>query len=985
MLIVQYAIAVVLAVALIIGTCVAFYFDTEINTVLAPPIVDKESYNVATVEGQKLSAQIVEEGSVLLRNENGTLPLDKTEDSKVNVFGWHSVDWLYSPGGDSVSSVGGIPEDNDFEKNIDLLEALDNYGIDYNTELATMYERYFAPFELAKGLHSGKMSEAQKLVEPSITDRNYYSDSLLNNAKNFSDTAIVVISRLCGEGAGCNRTSQKKNGPNGETTDNTRHFLEISTEEEALLTYVGETYEKVVVLLNTSNQFELGFLETIPGLDACFNVGYTGTRGVSAFPKVLYGEVSPSGKLADTFAYDLFDCPSAIYTPTNYSNNGTYHLDKVEGIYLGYKWYETADVMGLWSAENGYEKGYEGVVQYPLGYGLSYTTFDWTVEDIKIDGVSAATGSALKKDSKIEFTVTVTNTGAYPGKEVVEIYGTAPYTAGGIEKSAVELVGFGKTNVIQPQASETITITVDMYDIASYDCYDKNGDGIKGYQLDAGTYAFKLQTDSHTVNSVHYKGNDVAGKFDFVVNETQYIDKDPTTGQPVKNLFTGDDAVDLVPIDDKTDSFTPDIPWLSRANFKTPAQLRSLFGTKRAVNPLLASYNINSMDQWNEWDNATVDMFGNPVDQTKPTWGAAGNKKLAENGILTDLGKKLGENYDDPEWESVLDQVTFDEALNLFNRYYGSIAIDSVGKPRLSDLDGPIQVKGYNASTPRGTAYPTITMLGQTWNQDLAYKFGQSFGNEMNAVGVVGLWGFACDLHIDPFFGRNNESPSEDPFLAGTTIGLATKGVNTRGRYTFTKHFPTYQSSVMQTFMSEQAFRETNLKAFRKVFVDGGSLGAMTSYQSAGAQQSNHSQALLTGVLRGEWQFKGSITTDASSGRDIYLEGLIRCGGNYGMNVALGVMGQTYSQSSTAPRMQNQMREAVHQVLYTWLRLDYNKRTYDATATEDSYISSTSINSWVWWQPFLISLDVCVGCLFVFWLTCATTGFMDKNKKKEGK
>lgn len=250
---------------------------------------------------------------------------------------------------------------------------------------------------------------------------------------------------------------------------------------------------------------ELGKIETIEGVDACMYVGYTGTRGAISIPKLLYGEASPSGRLVDTFAYDLYTNPSTIYNEPVWGNSErgeASYMDKVAGIYIGYKWYETADAMGLWSAENGYEKGYEGVVQYPFGYGLSYTTFDWTVDGIQVDGQTYSENAPIKKDSKIDFTVTVKNTGSVAGRDVVEIFGTAPYITGGIEKSAVELVNYGKTNVIEPNASETIKITVDMYDIASYDCYDKNNDGHKGYELDAGNYSFKLMKNSHEINKV---------------------------------------------------------------------------------------------------------------------------------------------------------------------------------------------------------------------------------------------------------------------------------------------------------------------------------------------------------------------------------------------------------------------------------------------------------------------------------------------------
>lgn len=982
-LIIKYAVCIVMAAILIVGTNIAFFFEPEINTVLAPSIVDKTQLDQATAEGQKMSQRIMEEGAVLLRNENSTLPLDKGENAKVNVFGWHSIDWLYGTGGDGVSSGGVLPEDDDFEKNIDLYDALDTYGIEYNSDLYNMYYRYLKPYNLGRGLKVGKMTEAQRLVEPDINDKTYYTDTLLKNAKEFSDTAIMVISRLCGEGAGCPK-SQPKEGPKGVTTDNSRHFLEFSTEEEALLTYLGINFEKVIVLINTCNQMELGLLETIPGIDACMYVGYTGTRAATAIPKLLYGEVSPSGRLTDTFAYDLHTNPSVIWESSRFSD-GSWHLDKVAGIYIGYKWYETADVMGLWSAANGYEKGYEGVVQYPFGYGLSYTDFEWTVDDIKIDGVSTAVGGALKENSEIEFTVTVKNVGEVTGKEVVEIFGTAPYTNGGIEKSAVELVGYGKTNDIEPGASVTIKITVDMYDIASYDCYDKNNDGHTGYELDKGEYVFKLSKNSHVVNTVNYNGKAEKGEFSFNLAETKHIDKDPVTGQTVKNLFTGDDAIDIIPSDDTTSTFTPDIPWLTRAGLKTPKEITELYNnSKRQKNPKLEGYDKTSYARWAEWDKQTVSNFGEPVNQTKPTWGASGDKKLAVNGVITELGKKLGADYNAPEWEEVLNQVTFEEAMNVMNRYYGSNKIDSVGKPWLRDLDGPTQVKGYSTA-PRGTGYPSMVVIAQTWNQELAYEYGQSFGTDMKAVGVLGLWGFACDLHVNAFFGRNNESPSEDPFLSGTVMAKAVSGVNTRGRYTFLKHFAIYQSYDDQTYLSEQAFRETHLKAFRKAFVDGGALGAMTSYQSVGAETSNYSEALTTGVLRREWQFKGAITTDASSGKDYQFEGLVRCGGNFGMNVGLGVTGMKYSEADTTGRMQNRMREAVHEILYTWLRADYNERTYEASGASNggTYIASTSINSWIWWKPFLISLDVVVGCVMLFWLISATTGFVEKNKKEE--
>lgn len=623
------------------------------------------------------------------------------------------------------------------------------------------------------------------------------------------------------------------------------------------------------------------------------------------------------------------------------------------------------------------------MVQFPFGYGLTYTSFDWTVDDIKVDGISVAEGTELKANSEIEFTVTVTNTGGHAARDVVEIYCTPPYTDGGIEKSYVNLVGYAKTNEIEPMGSETVTVTVEMYDAASYDCYGKNDNDFKGYELDKGDYIFKLMTDSHTVKNVTYDKSDRAGEFTFNIPETLEIRNDPVTGQEVKNLFTGEDAVDTLPIDGIEADFTPDIPWISRANMPTPATVKEQYvQSNREKNPSLADFDNMNMDRWRKWDAQTGnDAFGNPINTSDVTWGNGGELKLAENGIITDFGRKLSENYDDPDWESVLDQVTFSEALGVMNQYYGSSEIKSVGKPWLTDLDGPTQVKGYNTA-PRGTGYPSMVIIASTWNAKLAYDYGKSFGEDMNAVGVKGLWGFANDLHVNPFFGRNNESPSEDPFLAGETMANAVRGLNTRGRYCFIKHFATYESGVANTWMSEQALRETVLKAHRPAFVEGGSLGVMMSYQSVGCEVSTNSEALISGVLRGEWKFRGAVTSDASGGNHQFMEGLIRCGGNFGMNIELGSMGISYSESVTTNRMQNRMREAVHQILYMWLRADYNERMYTANPDkDDTYMSSTVINSWAWWKPFIYTLDSVMGCVLAFWLFCVVGKFVLTLKK----
>ena len=373
--IVSLILIVVIGVGTIVGNWAVEQFQGEIGTLLSPAIVDTESMEISSAQGQAMAAQIMEEGAVLLQNNNNTLPLDYSKVKKVNVFGWRSVDWIY--GSEGANASGGVsPEDDDFSKNVDLFKALKQYGIQYNERLEKMYYTYVQPDHQSADLKGQHINNLINLREPNINDKAYYSDDLLSYSESYSDTAIVVIGRMAGENMDITTNKQNKEGP-GASGDSTRHYLEISTEEEALLKYVGQTYENVIVIMNTSNAFECGFLETIPGIDACLYVGYTGTRAASAIPKLLYGEVSPSGHTVDTFAYDAFTNPANIWAVrfSKYTDFNRTYNDFIENIYVGYKWYETADAEGYWNDfSNQFGQGFEAVVQIPFGFGLSYNT-----------------------------------------------------------------------------------------------------------------------------------------------------------------------------------------------------------------------------------------------------------------------------------------------------------------------------------------------------------------------------------------------------------------------------------------------------------------------------------------------------------------------------------------------------------------------------------------------------------------------------------
>lgn len=988
----------VIAIGTVIGNEAVAFYENEISSVLSPAIVDTESMKISSAQGQAMSAQIMEEGAVLLHNNN-TLPLDYSKVKKVNVFGWRSVDWIY--GSEGANASGGVsPEDDDFSKNVDLFKALKQYGIQYNERLEEMYYDYVEPDHQSANLKGQNISALINLREPNINDKAYYSDDLLSYCESYSDTAIVVIGRMAAENMDITTDRQNKEGP-GSSTDTTRHYLEISTEEEALLKYVGSTYENVIVIMNTANAFECGFLETIPGIDACLYVGYTGTRAASAIPKLLYGDVSPSGHTVDTFVYDAFTNPANIWANRmKYTNYNRYYNDFIENIYVGYKWYETADEEGYWdNYSNEFGTGFDAVVQFPFGFGLSYNTYSWEVGEIYTTTLEDKTPVPYKADGTNEIThmnsihipVTVTNNGDYPGRDVVQAYVTVPYTEGGIEKSALALVGYAKTNLLQPGASETIIVNIDVNDFTSYDCYDKNNNGHKGWELEKGEYIVSLRSDSHTVKNVLESGNAAINGFD--VSETIKISHDKYTEQPVGNLFTGEDTVDEIPIDGKTADYDPQIPWLTRSDFMSLEEIAAA-RKARAVTPganINALADINYAKSWAEkWDNATVDEFGDPIVNKPVVWGVAHGLKVAENGVITDLGRKLGADYNAEEWDLLLEQVTVDEVYALVSNYYGSKAIASIGKPFLNDLDGPAQIRGFNTA-PRGTGYPTMVVIASCWNQTLAYKFGQSFGDDMKALSMNGLWGWAIDNHRSMFFSRNHESPSEDPILASYTIMNAVNGLHTRGRYCTIKHFPIYDCGKnapkdSSYWTTEQSLRETQLRGFYKPIAIAGALGVMTSYRGLGAAVPESTVGILTGVLRREWQFKGAVTTDhTGTSTQAHSELIVRAGGDLGMGNKLSPTGWTYDSMSSL-RFQNRLKQVVKDVLYMWLHADYLEIDYREKVArkeiveESTLISSTALQSWEWWRPTIDSVNVFVTAGLTTWTTFVVINFFDPRK-----
>jgi len=970
---------------------------------------DSNAVNQARQSGQELSKQIVQEGSVLVKN-NGVLPLDASVHTEVNVFGHAAIDWVY--GGSGSGQV--IPENNNANENVDFLKALKLYEIEYNESLISMYNNFAAPVGDIESIYKG-YQEFYRLYEPSLSNTKYYSDSLLSEAEAYSDTAFVVIGRHAGETEDPTRVQYKY----GADTDESRHYLEISTEEEELLKYVGENYENVIVIINSTNTIELDFVDTIPGIDACLVVGATGTRGAEAIPSILYGEVSPSGRFTDTYAYDMASNVNYKYTgaegvgyytnasdiyPTGATTNagvpsGHYmdrtapsFIDYIEGVYLGYKWYETADVEGIWDkysreilGENDEKKtvtGYDSVVQYPFGYGLSYTSFKWTVESVLL-----ADGSEINRNSEIVIQVSVQNIGEVAGKDVVEVYFTPEYKVGEIEKPHVNLVGFAKTSELQPGMAETLIITINVDDLAAYDAYDLNNNGNKGYELDAGKYEIKLMTDSHNIKNVDFAtgGKDIPGVITYNVSKTINLKTDKVTGNPVTNKFTGEDAVDGVSLDGSDSN--QNIGFITRANLPDPYEMSGV--VDRAMADNVKTNNLYNANKASAWDNATTDIFGNTVDTSAVLWdqkagtleydgvsyadsvGADGKAKIYMDGKVTSLGLLLGSDYDNPLWEKVLDQITFAEAYKVItDGHFKTAAIASVGKPEIEDRDGPAQVRSFNAGTTRGTGFPCVTVLGQTWSKSLAYSFGINYGKEMAALGLGGTYGFGANLHRSAWGGRNYEYFSEDGFLAGTLLAEQVRGLNNTGKYCYLKHLALYETEhlrdSMYTWCTEQALREIYLVPFEKAIQDGGCVGIMSSYNRIGDSWTGGSEALITGIIRNEMGFNGSIVTDYVDNwsKDyMSIEDAVRAGAD----INLGGK-NLYSGFDDTARIEAQAKEVCHHVLYMFLSPLHANAEYNESDDVEQIVVGAVVEPWVWWKLAVFDITLIVGTACAWWL-----------------
>ena len=938
--------------------------------------------------GDRLAVEIEQEGIVLAKNDNNSLPLSK-DVTKINVFGYDVIQWVISNSGSGSASAGSS------QKTWGLLEALDEKGIEYNQDVINYYKNWNTPRDRSVLSYSSNHNTVYRLTNPSLSNNSDYAD-VYYAAKGDVDTAIVVIGRWGGEHLDPPH-EQVNNNKSQKSKNVERGYLEITEEEEELLTAVGEDYDNVIVIINSTNTMQMDFMTNINGLDSCLLVGPTGTVGARAIPQILYGDINPSGRTADTWPmnhrYNIAyytngywsnngdtggaaegmyytNVPSGANLANSNSNSGHGHAcfaDYAEGIYVGYKWFETAYAEGYWDQDP--YNGYENVVAYPFGHGLSYTTFDW-----ELLGSTPANHANITENQDIVLQVKVTNTGDRPGRDVVEAYLEAEYYEGEIEKAAVRLVGFQKTNLLIPGDSQILEMTLKTRDFTSFDCYDANENDHAGYELDRGSYKVRLMTSAH----LDKPGNN---SVTFNVPDTIDVDEDPETGAEVKPLFTGEDAVDGVSCDGL--SIGEPIKYVKRSELP---ELRTSVVPTRPWNKGLETCDDSSKptaystNMANEWDNATVDCFGNDlVFDGDPTFGNGGDLRvLDENGQITELGKTLVADYNAPEWEELLDQLSWNDAQTIQKgQSYSrpgmqSVGLCKAGNSNFSDAEGACQVGADLSGGRRPTAYPDPCVQGQCWNENMCYLFGLSESKDMTLGGKDYLYGPASNIHRSPYGGRHAEYHSEDGFLAGKCLANVTSGLADGGKGGFIKHFVVndteYHRVGLFTWLTEQALREIYLRPFEESIKNGKASALMTSFNRVGAIWSAGSEALMQGVLRNEWGFKGMTITDYTENGTLQdANQQFRAGGNY-ILASSNWTNKTEDQAST--RYKWRLRESGKQVIYGTLKPKYDNFLYNSDTSHKAIVSSAK-SPWVWWKPLLHCAEGLVIVIFAFGTVCA--------------
>ncbi len=787
----------------------------------------------AFANAQEVNLKLAEEGFVMLKNENAALPMNKG--ARISVFSKNSVNLSY--GG---SGSGGFDTSN----NKNLYESLNDAGFVTNPTLKNFYESsQSGPVRTANSsdLDNG---DNQKIATAE-TPQNKYTDAVRNSYADYSDAALVVITRIGGEGFDLPRYQGDSEGAVSPDS----HYLELDQNEIDLLTAVTDgTFKRVVVVFNTPSSFEATFLKDsayaafADKIDAAVWIGFTGSNGITALGEILNGDVNPSGRLVDTWAADFTKNPSFVNfgtgclpdTTDKYDGGMYYSVDYEEGIYVGYRYYETR-------GETDGEDWYNANVVYPFGYGLSYTTFDWTVGD--------ASASEIELGTTITVPVTVKNTGSVAGKDVVQLYASAPYTLGGIEKAHKVLVGFAKTKLLQPGESETVTVSFDPYSAASYDYRDANSNGFSGYELEAGEYTLYVSRNAHESEKAIALN---------LAADVQ-IGTDPTTDSEVVNRYT--DSENFLDSDWQLDTMLSRADW--EGTWPTPQTAQQHAGTDRLYEEIRSEEHNNPTD----FDSEEYPWFGEEPTLTLrdllPSAEAEGYEPVV--------------SYDDERWEELMMGCDEEEMIALINNgAYHTLAMESVGLPATIHGDGPSGFTCFMSKEQvNGTCqYVSEPVMASTWNINLMNELGEAIGEE----GTIGdkatgqpyssIYAPGVNIHRSPFGGRCSEYFSEDPFISGMMGAAEVQGIQSRGVLPTVKHFVANEQETHRSiggdlsWLSEQALREIYLKPFEYTVKLGETRGIMTSFNRIGTRWTGGDYRLLTEILRNEWGFNGLVICD---------------------------------------------------------------------------------------------------------------------------
>jgi len=1021
--IVTSVISIVLIVAMIVANIMTIAYEGVINLALQTETTKIEADKNDTTDteyfksaygsseevkaaGMEVAEELTEEGAVLLKNEDAALPIAST--AKISLFGHSSANMIVCGTGSADIDASEAPT---------FKEALEEVGLSVNPSLWDFYasEEILTNYETnpKKGdnsIRNGADGVTKGAFTVNEVPWNQITDAAKSEFASYNDAAVVVFSRLGGEmwdlpsatyktapevpGTGIGADTQQGNPD--ETVNGSGNSLELTIQERDLLKQIKASgqFDKVIVLINSTNPLEMDFVDDPElGVDSVMWIGFTGVNGLRGVADLLIGDANPSGRVVDTFCidnttnpamenfYGAFWANSTDYTDMSGDGPGLdgnkYYNVYQEGIYVGYRYYETRYEDYVLGQGNVGDYNYAADVKYPFGYGLSYTTFEYS--DFAV----------VENADSFDVTVKVTNTGDKPGKEVVEVYFQSPYTQydkdNGIEKAAIELCGFAKTAKLEAGASETVTINVPKKELRAYDAKTA-----QTYILDAGDYYFTVGEDAHDAlnNVLAAKGADTskmvavgnggysaAGKADFVYKWNN-PELDTTT------YATSTENGEEYAITNQLS--TADINWLNENGY-TDQTITWLSRNDWEGTWPQGTYSMTLTQKLHDEITGIKEYVPEETDEAMPTMGAKGDMTIAQ---------MIGKEYDDPAWEELLDQVTYEEMVTLIGvGYHGTAAVASVAKPGTIDENGPqgftMKLTDVMGNSETMTAYSDENIMAATWNTEFMYKMGQSLGEDGLALGMSGLYGPAMNTHRTAYAGRNFEYYSEDGFLGGKIAAAEVGGIQSKGVYVYVKHFAFNDQETntrcYSIFGNEQAMREVYLEPFEHAIVErtmtvdgeeveiGGAMNVMNSFGRVGVVWTGAHKGLMTNILRGEWGMDGFALTDYSNTGDTY-------------DIFLGIMGGTDSwDNSNAgpmtrvdklkkyditqdPALANRMREATHRILYT---------VANSNALNGMAPSAKIVTVIPWWRALIYGVGV-VGVVGL----AASIAMIVKTKKK---